>query len=150
MVPLHMAMVAASIANKGMMMKPYVVAATYDHGGTVLRRTSPTVWKTPMSSATSALLTELMIGVVNEGTAKCCMSLANGVQAAAKTGTAQLNAAGEPQSSHAWMIAFAPAQAPRYAIVVMLKGTTAEISAGTGGTLAGPIAKKVLDIALTR
>ena len=150
MVPLHMAMVAASIANKGTMMKPYVVAATYDHNGTVLRRTSPTVWKTPMSSATSALLTELMIGVVNEGTAKCCMSLANGIQAAAKTGTAQLNAAGEPQSSHAWMIAFAPAQAPRYAIVVMLKGTTAEISAGTGGTLAGPIAKKVLDIALTR
>ena len=101
-----------------------------------------------MTSATASLLTELMVGVVNEGTASCCMNLANGVQAAAKTGTAQLNAAGEPERSHAWIIAFAPAETPKYAIVVMLKGTTAEISAGTGGSLAGPVAKKVLDIAL--
>lgn len=150
MVPLHMAMVAASIAHGGVMMKPYVIGTTYDHNGGVLQRTVPTVWKTPMTPATSALLTELMVSVVNEGTATCCMSLANGVQAAAKTGTAQLNAAGEPERSHAWIIAFAPAEAPKYAIVVMLKGTTAEISEGTGGTLAGPVAKKVLDIALVQ
>jgi peptidoglycan glycosyltransferase len=150
MVPLHMAMVAASIAHGGVMMKPFVIGATYDHAGGVLQRTAPTVWKTPMTPSTASLLTELMVGVVNEGTAKCCMSLANGVQAAAKTGTAQLNAAGEPERSHAWIIAFAPAEAPKYAIVVMLKGTTAEISEGTGGTLAGPVAKKVLDVALAQ
>ena len=150
MVPLHMAMVAASIAHGGVMMKPYVIGATYDHDGGVLQRTVPTVWKTPMTPATSSLLTELMVGVVNEGTAQCCMKLANGIQAAAKTGTAQLNAAGEPERSHAWIIAFAPAEAPKYAIVVMLKGTTAEISEGTGGTLAGPVAKKVLDVALAQ
>jgi peptidoglycan glycosyltransferase len=150
MVPLHMAMVAASIAHGGVMMKPFVVGATYDHDGGVLQRTAPTVWKTPMTPSTASLLTELMVGVVNEGTASCCMSLANGVQAAAKTGTAQLNATGEPERSHAWIIAFAPAEAPKYAIVVMLKGTTAEISEGTGGTLAGPVAKKVLDIALAQ
>ena len=150
MVPLHMAMVAASIAHGGVMMKPYVIGTTYDHDGGVLQRTVPTVWKTPMTPATSSLLTELMVGVVNEGTAQCCMKLANGIQAAAKTGTAQLNAAGEPERSHAWIIAFAPAEAPKYAIVVMLKGTTAEISEGTGGSLAGPVAKKVLDIALNQ
>jgi peptidoglycan glycosyltransferase len=71
--------------------------------------------------------------------------LANGIQAAAKTGTAQLNAAGQPQRSHAWIVAFAPAEAPRYAIAVILKGTDATISAGTGGRLAGPVAKQVLD-----
>ncbi len=76
------------------------------------------------------------------------MQLANGVQAAAKTGTAQLNAEGQPQRSHAWIIAFAPAEAPRYAIAVMLKGVNDEISAGTGGKLAGPVAKTVLDYAL--
>ena len=150
MVPLHIAMVAASIAHGGVMMKPFVVGATYDHDGGVLQRTAPTVWKTPMTPSTASLLTELMVGVVNEGTAACCMSLANGVQAAAKTGTAQLNATGEPERSHAWILAFAPAEAPKYAIVVMLKGTTAEISEGTGGTLAGPVAKKVLDIALAQ
>jgi peptidoglycan glycosyltransferase len=150
MVPLHMAMVAASIAHGGVMMRPYVIGTTYDHEGGVLQRTAPTVWKTPMTSATAGLITELMVGVVNKGTARCCMSLANGVQAAAKTGTAQLNAAGEPERSHAWIIAFAPAEAPKYAIVVMLKGTNAEISEGTGGSLAGPVAKKVLDIALNQ
>ena len=150
MVPLHMAMVAASIAHGGVMMKPYVIGTTYDHEGGVLQRTAPTVWKTPMTSATAGLITELMVGVVNKGTASCCMSLANGVQAAAKTGTAQLNATGEPERSHAWIIAFAPAEAPKYAIVVMLKGTNAEISEGTGGSLAGPVAKKVLDIALNQ
>jgi peptidoglycan glycosyltransferase len=70
------------------------------------------------------------------------------VQAAAKTGTAQLNGPGEPERSHAWIIGFAPASAPRYAIAVMLKGTTDEISAGTGGRLAGPIAKVILDYLL--
>lgn len=148
MVPLHMALVASAVANGGSMMRPYVIAGTYDHDGKMLQRTVPTVWKTPMSVATASLLKELMIEVVNNGTASCCLKLAGGIQAAAKTGTAQLNATGEPQRSHAWIVAFAPAQAPRYVIAVMLKGTSAEISAGTGGSLAGPIAKKVLDVAL--
>lgn len=148
MVPLHMAMVAATVANGGEMMTPYAVAATVDHDGGVLNRTDPSVWKTPISATNAAKLTDLMIGVVQAGTAQCCLQLNNGVQAAAKTGTAQLNAAGEPQRSHAWITAFAPAEAPRYAIAVVLKGTTAEISEGTGGKLAGPIAKTVLDFAL--
>ena len=148
-VPLHMAMIASTVANGGEMMKPYVVDATLDHDGGVLDQTTPSVWKTPISPTTALKLNDLMVGVVRDGTAKCCLQLANGIQAAAKTGTAQLNASGEPQRSHAWITAFAPAEAPRYAIAVILKGTTAEISEGTGGVLAGPIAKTVLDFALT-
>ena len=148
MVPLHMAMVAATVANDGRMMKPYVVDRTLAHDGTVLTRTSPEVWRTPISKPVADTLTRLMIGVVNEGTAKCCMKLARGIQAAAKTGTAQLNAEGEEQRSHAWITAFAPAKAPRIAVAVMLKGVDAAISAGTGGTLAGPVAKALLDRAL--
>lgn len=147
MVPLHMAMITAAIANGGVMMRPFAIAATYDHDGRLLQRTVPSVWRIPMSVGASSLLTELMIEVVNNGTASCCFNL-SGVQGAAKTGTAQLNAAGEPERSHAWIVAFAPADAPRYAVVVMLKGTDAEISTGTGGTLAGPIAAKVLNVAL--
>ena len=115
-----------------------------DHDGSVMDRTEPKVWRTPISSSTANDLTTLMTSVVNNGTGRP-MQLANGVQAAAKTGTAQLNAAGEPERSHAWIIGFAPTVAPRYAIAVVLKGTTDEISAGTGGKLAGPIAKQVLD-----
>jgi penicillin-binding protein A len=144
MVPLHMAMVASTVANGGRMMAPHVVDATRFHDGSILERTRPSVWRTPISPTTAAELNSLMVGVVNNGTGKP-MQLANGIQAAAKTGTAQLNAAGEPQRSHAWIIGFAPADAPRYAVSVILKGTTDEISAGTGGRLAGPIAKQVFD-----
>lgn len=145
MVPLHMCMIAATVANGGNMMTPHVIDATLKHDGTVIDRTEPTVWKTPISAATASTLTELMVGVVNNGTGKP-MQLANGIQAAAKTGTAQLNfVEGEPQRSHAWIIGFAPAEAPRYAVSVVIKGTTDQISAGTGGKLAGPIAKQVFD-----
>ena len=72
----------------------------------------------------------------------------SGVQAAAKTGTAQLNTTG-PERSNGWIIGFAPAEAPQYAVAVVLKGgPDDEISAGTGGKLAGPIAKQVLDYLL--
>lgn len=147
MVPLHMAMVAATVANGGRMMKPYVVARTIDHDGRVLHETEPEVWKTPISEQNAIILNSLMQGVATSGTARCCIGLNNGISVAAKTGTAQLNAAGEPERSHAWIVAFAPAEDPQYAIAVMLKGTDAEISAGTGGRLAGPVAKTVLDAA---
>ncbi|MEY4361672.1 MAG: hypothetical protein RL391_978 [Actinomycetota bacterium] len=150
MVPLHMALIAASVANQGAMMRPFVIDSTYDHTGRLMKRTAPSIWKQTMTPATASIMSGLMQEVVRSGTASCCLKLANGIDAAAKTGTAQLNGPGEPERSHAWMIGFAPATAPRYAFAVMLKGTTAEISAGTGGTLAGPVAKKVLDVALTR
>ena len=144
MVPVHMAMVASTIANAGVMMKPHVVDATLDHSGDVLTRTTPSAWKNPISASTSETLTSLMIEVVNRGTGKP-MQLEGGIQAAAKTGTAQLNTTG-PERSNAWIIGFAPAEAPQYAIAVVLKGgPDDEISAGTGGKLAGPIAKQVLD-----
>ena len=79
------------------------------------------------------------------GTASCCIGLNNGISVAAKTGTAQLNGPGEPERSHVWIVAYAPVEDPQYAVAVMLKGTNAEISAGTGGRLAGPIAKAMLD-----
>ena len=144
MVPMHMAMVASTIANGGVMMKPHVVDAALDHSGGVLSRTTPSVWKTPIESGTAQTLTSLMIEVVNKGTARP-IQLDGGIQAAAKTGTAQLNTTG-PERSNAWIIGFAPAEAPQYAIAVVLKGgPNDEISAGTGGKLAGPIAKQVLD-----
>ncbi|MFM2077326.1 MAG: hypothetical protein RJA49_1216 [Actinomycetota bacterium] len=143
-VPVQMCMIASTIATGGRMMKPYVVDSTSAHDGSVLSRTKPSLWKTPVTPATAASVKSMMIDVVNKGTGRP-MQLANGIQAAAKTGTAQLNAAGQPQRSNAWITSFAPAEAPRYAVAVVLKGTNDVISAGTGGRLAGPIAKTVLD-----
>jgi peptidoglycan glycosyltransferase len=146
--PLQMAMVGATIANGGVEMKPYTIANTKDFDGNILNQTAPTPWRSPISAATAAIVTQLMIGVVQTGTARCCLKLNGGVQAAAKTGTAQLNATGQPARSHAWIVAFAPAEAPRFVVAVMLKGVNDQISAGVGGTLAGPIARDVLNTAL--
>ena len=147
--PLHMAMIASSVANNGRMMKPFVVQQTRTQSGTAISTTSPSVWKTTMSPTTAATLSTLMKEVVSNGTATCCFRLANGVVGAAKTGTAQLNPEGEPERSHAWITAFAPADAPRVAIAVFIKGVDDEVSASTGGRLAGPIAAQVLNTALS-
>jgi len=144
MVPQHMAMVAAAVANNGAMMKPFVVGATLDSRDGVLTVHEPERWLTPISPQTAAVLNELMQGVVTDGTASCCLGIP-GIPIAAKTGTAQLNNSGEPQRSNAWIIAFAPADNPQYAVAVMLEGTNAEISASTGGHLAGPIAQDMLE-----
>jgi peptidoglycan glycosyltransferase len=145
--PLEMALVASAVANGGEIMTPHVVDRTVSREGQTLSRTQPEVWRRAMQPATAATMTGLMIEVVNNGTARCCMQLAGGIQAAAKTGTAQLNPKGQPPASHAWIIGFAPAEAPRYAIAVMVKATP-EVTAGTGGTVAGPIAQQVLNAAL--
>jgi peptidoglycan glycosyltransferase len=146
--PLHMAMISASVANGGRMMEPHVVDRTLTHAGNVITTTQAEVWKTPMAPTTAAALTQLMIGVVKSGTASCCLQLRGGISVAAKTGTAQLNPEGQKQRSHAWITAFAPVEAPRYSVAVFIKGVNDEVSASTGGRLAGPIAKQVLDAAL--
>jgi peptidoglycan glycosyltransferase len=69
MVPLHMAMVAQTVANGGEMMEPFVVDHTTDSQQRTLTRTSPQVWLRPISPQTAATLNELMQGVVTDGTA---------------------------------------------------------------------------------
>lgn len=150
MVPLHMAMVAGAVANSGQMMKPYAVQATYDQAGRLLEQTTPEVWKTPISPGTAEIEKQLMIGVAERGTASCCIALEGGIPVAAKTGTAQLGDPSNPGLSHAWIIAFAPADDPQYAVSVVLTNaqSTPDIAV-TGGRLAGPIAKGMLDFLLT-
>lgn len=146
--PLHMAMITASVANGGRMMTPYVVQQTRTQSGAPISTTTPSLWRTTMAPQTAGALTELMKQVVSNGTATCCFRLDNGVQGAAKTGTAQLNPEGEPERSHAWITAFAPAEAPKVAVAVFIKGVNDEVSASTGGRLAGPVAARVINTAL--
>jgi peptidoglycan glycosyltransferase len=148
--PLQLTMVAATIANGGSEMAPYVVSRTADKNGNTVTSTRAKIWKRPMTKSVADTMVELMIGVVNgpNGTAQGRFNLPNGIQAAAKTGTAQLNPKGQQQRSHAWITAFAPARAPQVVVTVMLKGVNAAISAGTGGRLCGPIANQLLNYAL--
>jgi penicillin-binding protein A len=150
MVPLHMAMVAATVANGGRMMAPYAIESTFDGEGRVLDETRPGVWKTPISPQTAEIERQLMIGVAERGTASCCIALNGGIPVAAKTGTAELGVESNPDLSHAWIVAFAPANNPQYAVSVVLTNvqSTAD-DAATGGRLAGPLAKGMLDFLLT-
>lgn len=147
MTPLHMALVAQTVARGGTMMSPHVVAATTDSQNRTLSVTEPRRWLTPTTEQTAATLNNFMQQVAVNGTASCCIALDNGIPVAAKTGTAQLNNDGEPERSNAWIIAFAPADDPQYAVAVMLNDVHDEISAVTGGRVAGPLARQMLNLA---
>ena len=92
-----------------------------------------------VSGPVAAELTQMMQGVVTSGTGTAAQI--PGVAVAGKTGTAE-NVPGKP--THAWFIAFAPAQNPRIAVAVIVE------NGGVGGTAAAPIARQVMQAALAR
>ena len=121
--PMQMALVAAGVANGGQIMRPYVVSEVRDYNQAVLEKTDPGVWLRPISSATAATLRDLMVKVVEEGTGT--RAAIEGVKVAGKTGTAEIGGG----VAHSWFIGFAPAEAPRVAVAVVVeKGTAASAS----------------------
>lgn len=145
--PLQMALVVASVANEGRIMAPHVFANVTDARERVVRSHADSVWRTPMSSATAAILRADLIGVVEGGTAAGLQI--PGVEVGGKTGTAQLGRI--PPRSHAWIVAFAgiPGQPPEIAVSVLVEGQEGA-SEQTGGRVAAPIAKAVIQAALGR
>ncbi|MDQ1436487.1 MAG: penicillin-binding protein [Acidimicrobiaceae bacterium] len=140
--PLQMALVAAGVANAGTVMKPHLLAEVRDSEGAVVRSANPEPWQRAMSPQNAAALRDMMIGVVNGGTAT--RVAIPGVQVAAKTGTAQTVG----DNSHAWMIAFAPAEAPRIAVAVIVESQPGLGDNVTGGRVAAPIARAMIQAAL--
>jgi peptidoglycan glycosyltransferase len=132
--PLQMAMVAAGVANRGVVMEPYVVQRIRAPDGTVIRKTKPHELGRAVSRETAATLTQMMTQVVQSGTGTAAQI--PGVAVAGKTGTAETGVAGR---NTVWFISFAPADDPKVAVAVVL-----EAQSGTGGELAAPIAKTVL------
>ena len=136
--PLQMATVAGAIANGGVLMAPHVVREIRDADGRVIRRIGPDEWKRAVSPTTTAAVTQLMIDVVKRGTGTA--AAVPGYTVAGKTGTAE--APGGPP--HAWFIGFAPAEAPRFAIAVIVERGGDLGDEATGGRVAAPVAGKVL------
>lgn len=134
--PLQMALAAAAVANGGRIMKPYIVSQVIGYPVDQPRETKPEVWLTPISAKTAATLRDLMIEVVKRGTGTG--AALKSVQVAGKTGTAEVADA----ESHAWFAGFAPAEDPQVVVVVLVE------NAGTGGSVAAPIARKVIAAAL--
>lgn len=139
--PLQMALVAAAVANGGVIMKPHVMAEVRDSEGEVVRTYEPEQWMKAMEPQSAAALRDMMITVVNNGTARA--AAVPGTQVAAKTGTAQTIG----DNAHAWLIAFAPAEQPRVAVAVIVESQPG-LGDVTGGRIAAPIAQTVLRAAL--
>lgn len=151
--PLHMAMIAGTIANGGVMMTPRLVKSITDQAGRVI--VAPQEGQ-PLSNATApggrvisektaSELTEAMTNVVESGTAR--RARINGVKVAGKTGTAQR---GNAQSPHAWFIAFAPAENPTIAVATIVEGGGNAGDEATGGSVAAPIVREVMEAALVK
>jgi peptidoglycan glycosyltransferase len=136
--PLQMATVAGAIANGGVLMAPHVVREIRDPDGRVVRRIGPAEWKRAVSPTTAAAVTEMMKDVVRAGTGTA--AAVPGYTVAGKTGTAE--APGGPP--HAWFVGFAPAEAPRFAIAVIVERGGDLGDEATGGRVAAPVAGKVL------
>jgi peptidoglycan glycosyltransferase len=136
--PQQMAMVAAGVANRGVLMQPHVVDRVVAPDGSIVTRTKRHAFGRTMSAYNASELARAMEAVVDSGTGT--RAQIPGVRVAGKTGTAETGRAGRNQTA---FIAFAPVGAPRVAIAVMLENQT-----GVGGTTAAPIANEVLQALL--
>lgn len=141
--PLQMALVAAAIANDGQLMQPYLVQTVRSPDLSIIESAEPEVYRNAMKASTANTLTEMMVGVVENGTGRAARI--PGVEVAGKTGTAETGLGTPP---HAWFVAFAPASDPVIAVAVIVENGGSIGSEATGGQVAAPIAKAVMEARL--
>jgi penicillin-binding protein A len=137
--PLQMAMVAAAIGNHGAEMRPQIVERIVSPRGKTITHLQPDQLGRPIKRQTADELTHMMELVVTGGTGTA--AAIPGIRVAGKTGTAEV---GRGNVHTTWFAAFAPANAPRVAIAVVVENQLN----GFGGTIAAPIAKQVMEALL--
>ncbi len=143
--PLQIAMVAAAIANKGVLMRPNLVSKVTTAQLKVIQQSQPQELDQAVTPEVAGELTTMMESVVTSGTGT--KAQIPGVQVAGKTGTAQ-NVKG--QAPHAWFASFAPADDPQVAVAVVVEHGGRAGSEAYGGTVAAPIAKAVMEAVLNK
>ncbi len=129
--PFQMAVVAATVANDGELLRPRLVTQIAGRNGT--REIGQESIRRVIGSDDAAAITAAMVEAVEGELGRRFTAGAKvpGVTTAGKSGTAELGGSGEP---HSWFIGFAPAEAPRVAIAVLVE------QGGRGGEVASPIA----------
>lgn len=142
--PLHAAIIAAAIANDGVLTKPYLVAQVLNPTFRPLRGPASGPWRDArfpeqaVSPRTAQLLREMMVSVVQAGTGQA--AAIPGVEVGGKTGTAQI----PDRTPTAWFVGFA---GDGVAVAVVLPDAG---EGATGGGEAAPIARAVMEAALGR
>ncbi|WP_327354802.1 peptidoglycan D,D-transpeptidase FtsI family protein [Streptomyces sp. NBC_01304] len=144
--PLQMAMVTAAIANDGALMEPYMISELKAPNLDTVSKHSPKEMSRPLSEPNAQKLQDMMETVVNEGTGT--NAKIPGVRVGGKTGTAErgVDNKGKP---YAWFISYAKTDsgAP-VAVAVVVEDSSANVGDITGGGLAAPIAKDVMQAVL--
>lgn len=138
--PLQMAMVSAAIANDGVLMKPNLIKAVRAPDLELLDSPQPEVFSEPVSRDTADQLTEWMVNVVENGTARGAQ--VPGVEVAGKTGTAELTDTGD----NAWFTGFAPADDPQVAVSIVMEN----VDIATGSQLTSPSARRIIEAVLNQ
>ena len=134
--PLQMALVAAAVANDGVLMEPHLATAFIDRGGSE-RTVAPRPWRTVLAPSVNEAIRAGMERAVEGvlGRQFTAGARVPGIRVAGKSGTAELGGRGEP---HSWFIGFAPADDPEVAIAVLVE------RGGSGAQRASPLAGKML------
>jgi peptidoglycan glycosyltransferase len=138
MTPLQGAMIAATVANGGRQMRPYLVQKLLGSDRSQIYSASPKVLRTPIDSQVADALKDMMQSVVSNGTGR--RAQVSGLQIGGKTGTAE-NAAGKPP--HGWFIGFAfdSSGQPVSAVCVMLENVPGGHASAVAAGIAGRIMK---------
>ena len=137
--PLEMAMVTSTIANRGQLMKPYIVDTIKTSGGKVIEKREPEVLSTPISEQTANKIKDMMVSVINTGTGK--EARLSAYQVAGKTGTAQRSS--QKEINNAWFVGFAPAEDPKVCVAVVIQNVSSH-----GGEVAAPMARDIISYSL--
>ncbi|MFJ2609508.1 peptidoglycan D,D-transpeptidase FtsI family protein [Streptomyces sp. NPDC091279] len=142
--PLQMAMVASAVANNGTLMKPYMVDKLQSSNLDTLEQTDPEKLSQPLSAKNAQILQSMMETVVKDGTGKNAQI--PGVTVGGKTGTAQHGVANS-ENPYAWFLSYAKTSdgSSPVAVAVVIEDDKAVRDDISGGGLAAPIAKSVME-----
>jgi len=137
--PMHVCMITASIANGGVMMEPKLIRSFMNTRNYEYKTLSPKVYKNVLSAGTAETLRSMMVETVDSGTGT--RAAIEGYTVGGKTGSAQTSDSGNTKT-HAWFTGFVYDDAHPLCIAVLVE------HGGSGGSVAAPIAQKVLKKAL--
>jgi peptidoglycan glycosyltransferase len=142
--PLQMAMVASAVANDGELMKPYMVDELQAPNLDPIKKTEPEAMSRPLSAKNAQILQSMMETVVKDGTGK--KAQIDGVTVGGKTGTAQ-HGVDNSEKPYAWFLSYAKLAdgSSPVAVAVVVEDESAVRDDISGGGLAAPIAKSVME-----
>ena len=137
--PLHMAMIAGSVANGGMMMKPWLIQQITNSTGSVTQSGAPTAYRQVLSASAASKIAEYMYETVQSGTAT--RARIDGYTVCGKTGSAEVSD-DKSVETNAWFTGFLYDDSHPYAISVVIEG------GGAGARMPSELAAKALKKAI--